>query len=1139
MKRLTLSLLTILSIILSFAGSYTYNVTFDPNDLKIDYGIDGSDSVAFITSPGLYNYGEIGAAYLPVKQIQFYVPQNANNFSVTVSDLRKSTKLLDYPVSLSNCATASGDITIGDNLVPIDSSEVIAPLFKKFANVTNVSYLGGQYKIVHVNIYPSVVMADRKTLYVASSYTVDLSYNTLGEDGLYVFPSVKKNTRDGYGDYIRNKVVNGRQFKETPTVSPLTSDMQEYTHIIITPARFEKKMERLVAMRRAKGISSKVFTLEQILGDSRFAEGDKVSGICDDAGKIRAFLSYAFSIFGTRSVLFAGRYPEMPIRYVYSSEILGVAGYQDKFVPCDFYFSELNNKWKKSIYDGNYVLQNESYDIFNELEIGRINVNSETDIDNYLDKLKIYEFNPGLGSSDYLSKILHTVQDDDWKIADYYVPKYQDVYSEENSVVFRASDFKPQELTGSEVINKWNNNPVGHVNLNGHGNYGGIAVYSRSSTSFRGVVGVDNDDCWHINEVGNGLDNLNNENFPSWGYSIACGVMPYDYKIETGEDITCGYNFADAYTIAYKSGGVIFLGNTRSSFCNDGGISMQRIYADLKDKYRDLLQLDYVDAGLIQNSLIATKYNHTHEHYIRAITGDPHVPLWTLAPQRANITILDADSLDNYYNIAAESTLPDNFKLSEANLLDDAYSIAFDYKKSDIFSHKLTDNYLRTIIRKDYIPEILPLNIRNFDFWLYSTKYIFANEVNIGSDDYKAREDVLVMPSNDVTIEALSDVNVKYGLYIQSNAKLTIISDGDVYLSRFRIGDNATLKIVANHIYYDKMDIDNDGKYYLDFTERIPQANINTTLSNSKETQSYTPMVVEGRTWWYKATECFTNLEYGIRIGSEVEVGGKTYNKVSMCLNYKNVFGNTYVDPTYTWMETNEDEGLDAYIREENGKVYILFTVPERTESEKYPGQRLYGFTGWSIFTLGFQCEENVEILMYDFTRENDMITLGWEDIDGSNPYHHDFNFEMVGTSEIESYGNKFKVYDYKYSNNENRFGEIPEKVSFVEGLGLLTNEDERTHCLFYNLFPAALAAYNVTAQLRYVTEGDDNHIIFENIGGKKLWVEYAGVDNVKVDDSNAPVEYYSLQGVRVSQPAAGQFLIKKQGNTITKELVK
>ena len=42
----------------------------------------------------------------------------------------------------------------------------------------------------------------------------------------------------------------------------------------------------------------------------------------------------------------------------------------------------------------------------------------------------------------------------------------------------------------------------------------------------------------------------------------------------------------------------------------------------------------------------------------------------------------------------------------------------------------------------------------------------------------------------------------------------------------------------------------------------------------------------------------------------------------------------------------------------------------------------------------------------------------------------------------------------------------------------------------------------------------------------------YTGVENIETDaDENAPVEYYNLQGIRVSHPEAGQLLIRRQGN--------
>lgn len=44
-----------------------------------------------------------------------------------------------------------------------------------------------------------------------------------------------------------------------------------------------------------------------------------------------------------------------------------------------------------------------------------------------------------------------------------------------------------------------------------------------------------------------------------------------------------------------------------------------------------------------------------------------------------------------------------------------------------------------------------------------------------------------------------------------------------------------------------------------------------------------------------------------------------------------------------------------------------------------------------------------------------------------------------------------------------------------------------------------------------------------------------AGVNGINLDDSNAPVKYYNIQGVEIINPAKGQIVIKKQGSKTTK----
>lgn len=50
-----------------------------------------------------------------------------------------------------------------------------------------------------------------------------------------------------------------------------------------------------------------------------------------------------------------------------------------------------------------------------------------------------------------------------------------------------------------------------------------------------------------------------------------------------------------------------------------------------------------------------------------------------------------------------------------------------------------------------------------------------------------------------------------------------------------------------------------------------------------------------------------------------------------------------------------------------------------------------------------------------------------------------------------------------------------------------------------------------------------------------------SGIEDIVTDnvDENAPVEYFNLQGIRLSEPAAGQIVIRRQGSKVSKILVR
>ncbi|MDE6756282.1 MAG: hypothetical protein K2J66_03970 [Muribaculaceae bacterium] len=66
----------------------------------------------------------------------------------------------------------------------------------------------------------------------------------------------------------------------------------------------------------------------------------------------------------------------------------------------------------------------------------------------------------------------------------------------------------------------------------------------------------------------------------------------------------------------------------------------------------------------------------------------------------------------------------------------------------------------------------------------------------------------------------------------------------------------------------------------------------------------------------------------------------------------------------------------------------------------------------------------------------------------------------------------------------------------------------------------------------------ENGAFLIGNSGTQIVLPDMAGVDGIAADD-NAEAEYFNLQGVRISNPAAGQLVIKRQGSVVTKTIVR
>ena len=100
---------------------------------------------------------------------------------------------------------------------------------------------------------------------------------------------------------------------------------------------------------------------------------------------------------------------------------------------------------------------------------------------------------------------------------------------------------------------------------------------------------------------------------------------------------------------------------------------------------------------------------------------------------------------------------------------------------------------------------------------------------------------------------------------------------------------------------------------------------------------------------------------------------------------------------------------------------------------------------------------------------------------------------------------------------------------------------EERTITITFNpIFPFAVT--NATNLSGASLLAESNHYLAEFGGPREVWtvttnadLTVSGVEGVAVENEEAPVEYYNLQGQRVNGDLAPGIYIRRQGNTVTK----
>ena len=535
-----------------------------------------------------------------------------------------------------------------------------------------------------------------------------------------------------------------------------------YEYVIITTDALKNNFDKFIEWKKRKGINIGLVTVEYIL--SHYS-GDLISGIYDDAGKIRQYLKDAYEE-GTVWALLGGDYTIVPIRYGCGQNCDSwnydccnppncnppCSAIDTYKIPADLYFADFSGDWDVDSDEFYGQPYGDNPDYNPEIFVGRLLCSSSTaiqDIENWTEKIIRYEQNPGDGGYDYLTKSFMTESDQ----LQYYNQAEQVANQLPSSFTHtiwkelpNGGDPNPYFPFGAQVISEMNN----HYGLYSWFNHGAPNTISVRSHNYNQspwwlVTSTDNIVAGEP-EVGNGLDNLTNESFPSICYSIGCDNTPFDILNPCGW--FTGRNMGQGFTVITNTGGPAFLGNTRFGWV---GTSYQ-----LYKKLADLIRIGGIDPESGKSHLhlgvaeLVSKQQYTNHYlsYSHNLVGCPETQIWINTPNL--FTGVNVSDGGTYITVSTGLEGCD----MNARSLDNGVSYNFSCRDVSSFTFNTTVRpLLVTITKSQYLPfTVLTGGTLTSDFTISVNLNVFGNLVVASGIHLDVEDGRTVTFHNDLTI---------------------------------------------------------------------------------------------------------------------------------------------------------------------------------------------------------------------------------------------------------------------------------------------------------------------------------------------------------------------------------------------------
>jgi len=526
-----------------------------------------SNSYVSVTIDGLPQYDVAGLPVLPFKTAKILLPFGIQFEYVRAISGKKMPLLGSYlveygqePLPLSSVKSPDASKTNFPNETVYSSSEPFPN--RLYSDVSVQSKMG--YKILLLNLYPVEYIPKTGELFYYESIRLEVKV-TLENRG-------ETSAFNGYSQHreiVKGTVDNPEVIETYPT----SEQTPTYQYVIITNEELNNTLgpynfQALRDDKISRGISATIVTVEWIYANYN---GTRPDGGEDNQTRIRNFIIDAYNNWGTMYVLLGGDGDGGDVGGESGNKIIPHRGFSasdgedvDDDIPADMYYGCLNGTFDYDA-DGIYAEPNDGpgggeVDLFAEVYVGRACVDSQTEVQNFVNKTLSYQ-NAATTADEHLGKVWMVGEDIDGLGAAKW-----------------GGDFKDEIKEGS---NAYGYTTVGFENSPYATGFSVSTLYDRdypgNDWPQSEIVDVINDNAHLINHLGhanvvyvmkmnnNDVDTLlTNDELYFIGYSLGCYCGAFDNRFPSGSYGI--YDCISEHLTTEAHGAVAFIANSRDGW---------------------------------------------------------------------------------------------------------------------------------------------------------------------------------------------------------------------------------------------------------------------------------------------------------------------------------------------------------------------------------------------------------------------------------------------------------------------------------------------------------------------------------------------------------------------------------------------